>query len=253
MNDTTVSADRDRRAAVHAALGDPHRLAVVDALALSDRSPSDLARALGIESNLLAHHLEVLERVGLVERVVSAGDRRRRYLRLRAETLDAIETPAATLAARSVLFVCTANSARSQLAAALWNAASSTPAESAGTHPADRVHPRTVATAARHGLDLAAARPRALDAVRRAPDLVVTVCDRAHEQFAVHPAAGADVAAGGPTTLHWSIEDPVRAGTAAAFERAYQALRRRVAALAPVVSGAERSRRAPRRASSAGA
>ena len=50
----------------------PPRLAVVDALAASDRSPSDLGHALGIDSNLLAHHLETLERAGLIERVVSS-------------------------------------------------------------------------------------------------------------------------------------------------------------------------------------
>lgn len=228
------AAALDRRAATHAALGDPHRLAVVEALALSDRSPSHLGRALGLESNLLAHHLEVLERASLIERVVSTGDRRRRYLRLRPETLEALHGGSVALQARTVLFVCTQNSARSQLAAALWNEVSSAHAESAGTHPAERVHPRAMAAAARHGLDLSAARPRALravGAVGAAPDVVVTVCDRAHEELVTGPGA-----VSAAVTLHWSIDDPVPVGTAAAFDRAYEALRRRVAALVPLVT-----------------
>jgi protein-tyrosine-phosphatase len=215
-----------RRATTHAALGDPHRLAVVDALALSDCSPSHLARELGIETNLLAHHLDILEGAGLIERVASSGDRRRRYVRLRAAALAALAA-APALTARRVLFVCTGNSARSQLAAALWNVASPARAESAGTHPASRVHPRAVATAARHGLDLSAARPRGIAEVTDAPDLVVSVCDRAHEELAAWPDA---------TRLHWSVPDPVRTGTAAAFERTFATLRTRVATLGPLVA-----------------
>ncbi len=54
------------RASRHAALGDPVRLAIVDELASSDRSPVELRRRYGLESNLLAHHLDVLEEVGLI-------------------------------------------------------------------------------------------------------------------------------------------------------------------------------------------
>src|SRR5690606_29505466 len=70
------------RAAVHAALGEPARLAIVDELATSDRSPRELGDRLGIPSNLLAHHLEVLARAGLIARSASAGDGRRKYVRL---------------------------------------------------------------------------------------------------------------------------------------------------------------------------
>ena len=52
------------RAAIHAALGDAHRLAIVEALRLSDRAPSELGVALGVPSNLLAHHVDVLEGAG---------------------------------------------------------------------------------------------------------------------------------------------------------------------------------------------
>jgi ArsR family transcriptional regulator, arsenate/arsenite/antimonite-responsive transcriptional repressor / arsenate reductase (thioredoxin) len=207
------------RAAVYAALGDPARLAIVDALSVSDRSPVELRRALDMESNLLAHHLDVLERVGLIERSRSSGDGRRRYVHLRLGALAPLGREPRVPVGRA-LFVCTANAARSQLAAALWRDLTGKPATSAGTHPAERTHPRAIAAARRAGLDLGDATPRHLDQVRSRPALVVTVCDRAHE--ALDP---------GPDWLHWSVPDPVSAGTTAAFDRAVDELRGRIAAL----------------------
>jgi ArsR family transcriptional regulator, arsenate/arsenite/antimonite-responsive transcriptional repressor / arsenate reductase (thioredoxin) len=145
-----VEADVAARAAVHAALGDPVRLALVDDLVVSDRSPAELGERHGLSSNLLAHHLGVMERVGLIERYVSSGDRRRRYVRLVHETLAGIGITAGMPAGR-IVFVCSHNSARSQLAAALWRVEVGGEAESAGTHPADRVHPGAVAAARRFG------------------------------------------------------------------------------------------------------
>ncbi len=208
----------ERRAAVHAALGDPVRLALVDELALSDRAPVELCRLLGIGSNLLAHHLDVLEGVGLIERTRSSGDARRRYVRLLPGALADL-TPGRTVVAGPALFVCTANSARSQLAAALWTDMTGAPADSAGTEPAARVHPGAVAAARRAGLDLSDATPRALSADEALPPLVVTVCDQAHE-----------AAADDPTWLHWSVPDPVPAATRATFDRTVGDLRRRIRA-----------------------
>jgi protein-tyrosine-phosphatase len=118
------------------------------------------------------------------------------------------------------LFVCTRNSARSQLAAVLWRSITAAPAESAGTHPAKRVHPRAIAAARRAGLDLTKATPRRLDQIGKLPALVVTVCDQAHEELA--PGAG---------WLHWSIPDPVEKGSRAAFDATLGELRERIAAL----------------------
>lgn len=213
MDDPT---DVERRAAVHAALGDPVRLALVDELVRSDRAPVELRRALGIESNLLAHHLTVLEQVGLVERSRSSGDGRRRYVRLRREQLRGL-APGRALPAEPALFVCSANSARSQLAAALWTDLTGAPSDSAGTRPGRRVHPGAVAAAARAGLDLSGATPRALDPQERLPALVITVCDQAHEAVE-----------GDPAWLHWSVPDPVPAGTAAAFDDTVRVLRDRI-------------------------
>ena len=210
----------ERRAAVHAALGEPVRLAIVDELSSSDRAPSDLAARFGLAGNLLAHHLHVLERVGLIERVVSAGDRRRRYVRLRRGALVDVVGPGDRRGGRA-LFVCTRNSARSPLAAALWRERTGGRAASAGTRPATRVHPGAAAAAKRAGLDLAGAQPRALDAGDLDADVVVTVCDRAHEEL--DPP---------DDWLHWSIPDPVEAGTRRAFDAALAELDERIAALA---------------------
>ena len=84
----------------------------------SDRTPSVLAARHGLAGNLLAHHLDVLERVGLIDRHVSAGDRRRRYVRLRHDALRDVASIGRPRTGRA-LFICTHNSARSQLAAAV--------------------------------------------------------------------------------------------------------------------------------------
>ena len=219
MNDERRS-ELERRSAVHAALADPARLAITDALADGDASPSELAALLAMPSNLLAHHLHVLEATGLVTRHRSEGDRRRTYLRLVPGVLDALTGPPGR-AARRVLFVCTANSARSHLAAALWRRASPVPAVSAGTRPAARIHPGAVDTATRHQLRMPRLRPRPVGDVLDAGDLVVTVCDRAHEEL------------GRLAAVHWSIPDPVPAGDPGSFDAALAELDGRVARLAP--------------------
>ena len=203
-----TSTDLQQRAARHAALGDPVRLAVVEELVCCDRSPVELRERLQVESNLLSHHLDVLEAAGFVERVRSAGDGRRRYVRLVAGALDGL-VPTSSAASCEVMFVCTQNSARSQLAAALWTEMVGTPARSAGTRPADRVHPGAVAAAGRVGLDLTGAVPCCISDVPAAsrPPVVVTVCDQAHEDLPVPRS-----------WLPWSIPDPVADGSAAAFD-----------------------------------
>jgi ArsR family transcriptional regulator, arsenate/arsenite/antimonite-responsive transcriptional repressor / arsenate reductase (thioredoxin) len=215
--------ERVRRARVHAALGDVHRLMIVDLLATTDASSSELGSALGMASNLLAHHLKTLEDAGLVTRRRSEGDGRRTYLSLNRR--DGWLVPGAVSGlplptARRLVFVCTANTARSHLAAAAWRRVSALPASSAGTHPGERVHPGAVAAARRHGLHLPESVPRALTNADDKHELIVTVCDRAHEEL-----QGRDWA-------HWSIPDPVPAGNDRAFDQAYQAIVGRVERLA---------------------
>src|SRR5262249_42795140 len=101
-------------------------------------------------------------------------------------------------------------------------------AESAGTHPASRVHPLAVSTAARAGLDLSHAVPRTLDAVHIEPAIVVTVCDRAHEEL----STGAFDDFPGAAVVHWSVPDPVATGSPRAFREAFETLRLRIARVA---------------------
>jgi len=205
---------------MHAALADPARLMITDTLAEGDASPSELGALLGMPSNLLAHHLRVLEDAGIITRRRSEGDHRRSYLRLVPGALDALAGRPQREAAR-LLFVCTANSARSHLAAALWRQASRVPAASAGTRPADAIDPGAVDAAHRHQLPMPRRRPRHISSVQEDGDLIVTVCDMAHEEL------------GQLAALHWSVPDPVPAGDPAGFDAAVNELCRRVRQLAP--------------------
>jgi protein-tyrosine-phosphatase len=213
----------ETRAARHSALAEPTRLRIVDLLQLGDASPALVQRHLGISSNLLAHHLAQLADAGIIARHRSEGDRRRTYIRLVPGTLDLLGG-SPTLSAERVLFVCTGNSARSQLAAALWSRASDVPALSAGTHPAPGVAPGAVAVAARNGLSLADARPRRIADVTTGDELIVTVCDSAFEEI------------GDDARLHWSIGDPVPLGSQRAFDVAFAQIAARVEQLAPHVT-----------------
>jgi protein-tyrosine-phosphatase/DNA-binding HxlR family transcriptional regulator len=217
MTDTTMV---QRRAAMHRALGDEHRLAIIDLLWRGDCTPAELQDATGLRSNLLAFHLNTLEDAGLVSRHPSHGDGRRRYVTLRPAAIPHVG-PVAPLVVDCVLFVCTHNAARSQLAAALWRHRSGRDAVSAGTEPADRVHPIAVAVAADHGLDLSAASPTDISQIDVRPDLVVSVCDRAHETGLALDAP----------RRHWSIPDPVGRDRAT-FEHAFDLIAERIDRLA---------------------
>jgi protein-tyrosine-phosphatase len=116
-----------------------------------------------------------------------------------------------------------ANSARSHLAAALWRQASRVPAASAGTRPVGAIDPGAVDAALRRQLPLPRRRPRHISGVQEDGDLVITVCDLAHEEL-------------GPlAALHWSVPDPVPAG----FDAALDELGRRVRHLAPRLAPAD--------------
>jgi protein-tyrosine-phosphatase len=109
----------------------------------------------------------------------------------------------------------------------VWEQVTGQQGTSAGTHPAPAVHPGAVVAAGRADLDLTWARPRALRDVHVLPPLVITVCDRAHEEL--EPTDG---------WLHWSIPDPVPVGTAEAFDAAVDELRARARALASLAAAA---------------
>ena len=172
-------------------------------------------------SNLIAHHLGVLKNAGVVSRSRSEADGRRTYLKLNHAALEAL-LPRTPRRARRVVFVCTQNSARSQLAAAIWNRRSPLAATSAGTHPAPQVHPGAVAAARRNNLSMRPHIPRLLGDVLAKDDMVIAVCDNAHEEL---PAE--------LSRMHWSISDPARTGETESFDKAVRDLTERIDRLAP--------------------
>jgi protein-tyrosine-phosphatase/DNA-binding HxlR family transcriptional regulator len=213
--------DNSQRARAYAAIGDEKRLELIDLLLEGDRSVQELGNALSIPGNLLAHHLKVLDEAGVIERRESEGDRRRRYVMLRLQTLEGLNLVPAGLT--SPVFVCTRNSARSQYAAAYWAKRTGQEVTSAGADPASTVHPLAIRVAGERGLDLAKARPRGYDSLTSSPSLVISVCDRARE-------------AGLPDArrqIHWSVRDPVLDGRVGAFRSAFDDIEQRIDAITP--------------------
>jgi protein-tyrosine-phosphatase len=201
-------------AARHAALGDEVRLSIVNILRDSDRTVNQLRAAINISSSLLAHHLDILENVSLIERRHSQRDRRERFVILRHEQLPQIsplEIPT------QVLFVCTENIARSQLAGALWKSATGGQVSCSGIRPGQKIHPHTFTTATKNQVSLLAEEPQPLPERIPTSTTVITVCDEAFEEL------GSDV-----VDIHWSIPDPVRVGTASQFQKTFAELRRRM-------------------------
>lgn len=223
-----MNADRRSvaaRARIHSALGDEARLSIVDLLRLGDLSPGEIGASLGMPTNLLAHHIKILRREGLVAHARSEGDRRRTYLRL-TDVVPADPHAVPALTARRVVFVCTRNSARSQLASAIWNNAGQVPSLSAGTDPARHVHDAAANAALRHGLHLNGNGTKHVAKVARHGDLLVAVCDNAHEQLQTTTL----------TRLHWSVPDPVPVGTEAAFDLTMADLTARISHLVPALT-----------------
>ena len=117
-----------------------------------------------------------------------------------------------------VLVLCTGNSCRSIMAEALINhiGQGRFQACSAGSHPTGEVHPRSIATLQRHGLDPGQPHSKSWDDMTKtAFDLIITVCDQAAgEPCPIFP--------GQPKKIHWSIPDPAKAtGTEAAIQAAF--------------------------------
>ena len=215
--------DLAARSSIFGALADPHRLAMVDALALGDLTAREVAQVASVPMNLASHHLRVLEDVGLIERRISTGDRRRRYVVLRPEHfLGVVPGPVAAPGSGPVLFVCTHNSARSQFAAGLWRVRTGGAALSAGSAPSVHVAPLAVRAAGRMGVDIAGAVPSGYASVEGTPGLVVSVCDRARE-------GGVPFAA---PAIHWAVPDPVADGSPAAFTDAFAEIEQRIDRLA---------------------
>ena len=126
-----------------------------------------------------------------------------------------------------VLFLCTGNSARSQMAEALLNhkGRGRFHAESAGSHPAARVNPSAIRELEDHRIPWRGHPPRGLETVEGQDwDFVITVCDKAKEACPLFP--------GHPVLAHWGMPDPAEAvgdeATRTAFRDAFVLISRRL-------------------------
>jgi protein-tyrosine-phosphatase len=226
-------------------VGHPLRWHLLAELAHSDRQVRELTAALGRPQNLVSYHLGQLRRSGVVSASRGSADGRdayyhlelTRYRSMLAASGSALH-PGIRLAPEStalppsaaplrVLFLCTGNSARSQIAEALIEqaAAGAVVAASAGSHPKP-LHPFAVAVMGARGSDISARRSKHLDELAgQRFDVVVTLCDRLREICPTFPDL--------PQLIHWSIADPSRIGetpeeTFAAFEATVTELDKRI-------------------------
>jgi protein-tyrosine-phosphatase/DNA-binding transcriptional ArsR family regulator len=224
--------------------GHPLRWRLLSELAHSDRRVGELCELAGRRQSLVSYHLRQLRDGGLVSMRRSAADGRDTYYVLDltrcGELLSSAgvalhpglaPTPRARHERRSaharVLFLCTGNSARSQMAEALCERQSggAVSAASAGSHPKP-LHRNAVRVMRDHGIDLAGRRPKHLSEFSgRRFDHVISLCDRVREVCPEFP--------GGPELIHWSIPDPAREPgsdeeTLPAFERTAAELRTRI-------------------------
>ena len=207
-------------------LADPVRWRLLDELARSDRRVSELCELVDKPQSLVSYHLRELRGGGLVSARRSAADGRDTYYRGELDrcaevlaaaggslhpAIDLSTSEVRTVKARRgqrprVLFLCTGNSARSQIAEALLEKMSrgSIVARSAGSAPKP-LNPNAVRVLAERGIDISGRRSKHLDkfATERF-DRVVTLCDKVRE---VCPRF-----AGSPTTAHWSMADPAAEG-----------------------------------------
>jgi protein-tyrosine-phosphatase/DNA-binding transcriptional ArsR family regulator len=203
--------------------GHPVRWRLLGELARSDRQVHELTSLVGQPQNLVSYHLGRLRKANLVTTRRSTADGRDTYYsvdlglcgQLLATAGGALHpalllTPPTAPQPRPgrapvrVLFLCTGNSSRSQMAEALMRqmAGSAVVVRSAGSHPKE-VYRQAVAAMAEHGIDLTAARAKHLDKfIRHRFDYVVTLCDRVREVCPEFP--------GDPQPIHWSIPDPAQ-------------------------------------------
>jgi ArsR family transcriptional regulator, arsenate/arsenite/antimonite-responsive transcriptional repressor / arsenate reductase (thioredoxin) len=216
----------------------PLRWRLLRELVHSDRTVRELMTLIVAPQSLVSYHLRQLRDGGLVTARRSSADRRDSYyavdLTACQEALRAaggalhpalLLTPAAPPRPRPggsrrtrVLFLCTGNSARSQMAEALLQRMSAGAIEgaSAGSQPKP-LHPNAVRVMRRRGIDISANRTKHLDEfVSQRFDTVITLCDRVREVCPEFLSA--------PEVAHWSVPDPALEGATnvasyPAFER----------------------------------
>ena len=207
-------------------VADPLRWQLLDELGRSDRRVGELCDLVGKPQSLVSYHLRQLRSGGLVSARQSAADGRDTYYQgnisrcaeLLSETGAALHPavrlaemgdrriPAARRPKLRVLFLCTGNSSRSQMAEALLehHTDHAVVARSAGSHPKP-LHPNAVRVMAERGIDISKQRSKHLDRFADERfDLVITLCDKVREVCPTFP--------GQPATAHWSMADPSAEG-----------------------------------------
>jgi protein-tyrosine-phosphatase len=209
--------------------GHPLRWRVLVELTESDRQVRELTHVVGHPQGLVSYHLARLRAGGLVSSRKSSFDGRAVYYRVHldkcAELLAAtgaalhpgLPSSGAPIPARrvgrarrrpSVLFVCTGNGARSQIAEAILRERASDRVEvaSAGSHPKP-VHPNAIKVLAERGIDISGSRSKPITEFSGHHfDYVITLCDIVREVCPEFPGQG--------QPMHWSTEDPSRASGA---------------------------------------
>jgi protein-tyrosine-phosphatase/DNA-binding transcriptional ArsR family regulator len=232
---------------IFALVADPHRWQLLAELARSDRRVGELTELLGKPQNLVSYHLGELRNAGVVTARRSSADRRDVYYRvdlgrcreLLAEAGGALHPglrPAPPSSPHHgstrgrvprVLFLCTGNSARSQIAEALVieRSGRTVDARSAGSNPKP-LHSNAVRVMAERGIDIAGNTTKHMKRFARTRfDRVITLCDKVREVCPEFPGVRA--------TAHWSIADPAGAGdsddaTYRAFEEVADELETRI-------------------------
>jgi protein-tyrosine-phosphatase len=221
------------------------RWRLLSELGRSDRKVHELTRLVDQPQNLVSYHLGRLRDARLVSARRSSADRRDAYYRIdltRVRSLLAAtgaalhpglrlvapppDTAHASATRARVLFLCTGNSARSQMAEALAQTRSGglVEASSAGSHPRP-LHPNAVRVMRdEHGIDLAGRRSKHLSLfAQQRFDLVVSLCDRVREVCPRFP--------GRPETVHWSLPDPAAGHPHGDDDASYPAFRQAAAEL----------------------
>lgn len=206
-------------------LSDPLRWQLVSELATSDRRVGELVDLVGRPQNAVSYHLAELRKAGVASARRSSADGRDVYYRIdlrRCRDLIAAAgaalhpscalRPAASTRGHisgrpSLLFLCTGNSARSQIAEAfaVHRSDGQVRAVSAGSHP-KALHPNAVRVLAERGIDISGCSAKPLTRyTNRRFDRVITLCDKVRE---VCPDFR-----GSPASAHWSIQDPASSGS----------------------------------------
>lgn len=243
--------------------GHPLRWRLLGELARSDRIVNELAELVGEPQNLVSYHLSKLRDGRLVAARRSSADRRDTYYGLDLVRIGDLLSATggalhpglrlippshddAPIGAARVLFLCTGNSARSQMAEALTRARSGGTIEaySAGSHPKP-MHPNAVRVMRdEYGLDLTAQASKHLEVFAdQRFDWVISLCDRVREvcpEFLGHPE-----------TVHWSMANPATGGsddvTYPLFQQTAAELATRIEFLLAVLTDRTAAPREPRR------